>query len=130
MAFSFLKLKPKLLVYFMPALCSLFNNFCFSLESVKGTLLLSCMELKLQCLSGVLTKKNFQAFHISVNNIEIVLYFSSLLPPALPPANRFSTVAVDAISIAIVAFAINYSLARLFALKHGYSLVPNQVSVL
>lgn len=47
-------------------------------------------------------------------------------PPAFPPINRLSSVAVDAIGISIVSFAINISMAKMFAQKHGYALIPNQ----
>lgn len=48
-------------------------------------------------------------------------------PPAFPPVNRFHKVAVDAIGISIVSFAINISMAKMFAKKHAYSLHSNQV---
>lgn len=70
------------------------------------------------------------AFFILVSYPEIVVHFSSFPPPAFPPINRLSSVAVDAIGISIVSFAINISMAKMFAQKHGYALIPNQVSVL
>jgi len=50
--------------------------------------------------------------------------------PAFPPVDRFQYVAVDAFGIAIVAFAINIAMAKMFAKKHGYSLDSNQVDIL
>jgi len=46
--------------------------------------------------------------------------------PAFPPVNRMSSVFGDAIGIAIVAFTINISMAKLFAKKHSYRLDANQ----
>lgn len=51
----------------------------------------------------------------------------SIPPPQAPPVDQLSVVAVDAVSLAIVAFAINVSLAKLFAKKHGYEVDTNQV---
>lgn len=47
--------------------------------------------------------------------------------PVLPEFSRLPDFASDAFSIAVVAFAINLSLAKLFAKKHVYSIDSNQV---
>ncbi len=47
--------------------------------------------------------------------------------PRLPPFSIASEVFGDAISIAIVSFAINISMAKLFAKKYKYELNANQV---
>ena len=47
--------------------------------------------------------------------------------PKLPPVGIFSHVISESISIAIVSFAINISMAKLFARKYKYDLVANQV---
>lgn len=47
--------------------------------------------------------------------------------PSIPPAKLFTMLLVDAIPIAIVSFAINVSMAKLFAKKHNYEIKPNQV---
>ncbi|KAL2102471.1 hypothetical protein ACEWY4_001639 [Coilia grayii] len=51
---------------------------------------------------------------------------SGLLPPALPDHTLFSRVAMDSVAIAIVGFSMGISLAKIFALKHGYSVDGNQ----
>jgi solute carrier family 26 protein len=47
--------------------------------------------------------------------------------PSIPPARLFSILLGDSIAIAIVSFAINVSMAKLFAKKHKYEIKPNQV---
>jgi len=51
----------------------------------------------------------------------------SLPAPAFPPVSRFGEVAASAISVAVVSFAVNISLAKLFAKKRAYSLDSDQV---
>ena len=47
--------------------------------------------------------------------------------PKIPPVSVFSKVFGDAISIAIVSFALNISIAEMFAKKYKYKLKSNQV---
>ncbi|XP_053320219.1 prestin isoform X2 [Spea bombifrons] len=47
-------------------------------------------------------------------------------PPALPDYNLFSAVFVDAVAIAVVGFSMTISMAKIFALKHGYAVNGNQ----
>uniref|UniRef100_A0A8C5R141 Solute carrier family 26 member 5 n=1 Tax=Leptobrachium leishanense TaxID=445787 RepID=A0A8C5R141_9ANUR len=47
-------------------------------------------------------------------------------PPALPDYSLFSAVFVDAVAIAIVGFSMTISMAKIFALKHGYTVSGNQ----
>jgi MFS superfamily sulfate permease-like transporter len=47
--------------------------------------------------------------------------------PVLPPLKIFPMLIGDSISIAIVSFALNVSMAKLFAKKHKYEIKPNQV---
>ncbi|XP_041933812.1 LOW QUALITY PROTEIN: prestin-like, partial [Alosa sapidissima] len=51
---------------------------------------------------------------------------TGLLPPALPDHTLFSKVATDSVAIAIVSFSMGISLAKIFAMKHGYSVDGNQ----
>ncbi|CDW55146.1 Prestin [Trichuris trichiura] len=51
---------------------------------------------------------------------------SGLLPPRLPRWDLISRMVPDAISVGIVAYSICISLAKLFAKKHDYRLLPNQ----
>nr|XP_020449704.1 sulfate anion transporter 1 [Monopterus albus] len=51
---------------------------------------------------------------------------TGFLPPQLPNWSLIPNVAVDAFSIAIVAFAITVSLSEMFAKKHGYTVDANQ----
>ncbi|CAF0854145.1 unnamed protein product [Adineta ricciae] len=46
--------------------------------------------------------------------------------PATPPMAAISDVIGDAVAIAIVCFAINISMAKLFATKYKYQISPNQ----
>lgn len=52
--------------------------------------------------------------------------FLSLPPPELPPFHLISKLFGDAISIAIVTFAMNISMAKFFAKKYKYDISPNQ----
>ncbi len=63
-----------------------------------------------------------------LNNIEKRLFYHFRIPaPELPPTNRYGDVAVSALSIAVVTYAINISMAKIFAKKHNYEIDANQV---
>ncbi|XP_069484171.1 prestin [Ambystoma mexicanum] len=47
-------------------------------------------------------------------------------PPAVPDLSLLSAVFVDAIAIAIVGFSMTISMAKIFALKHGYTVNGSQ----
>ncbi|OCT87275.1 prestin [Xenopus laevis] len=47
-------------------------------------------------------------------------------PPGLPDISLFKDVFVDAVAIAIVGFSMTISMAKIFALKHGYEVSGNQ----
>ncbi|XP_041654437.1 solute carrier family 26 member 6-like isoform X1 [Cheilinus undulatus] len=51
---------------------------------------------------------------------------SGLQPPQAPDASLFTKVIGDAFAVAIVGYAINISLGKTFALKHGYKVDSNQ----
>ncbi|KHJ47870.1 hypothetical protein D918_02029 [Trichuris suis] len=51
---------------------------------------------------------------------------SGLLPPRLPRWDLVNRMIPDAITVGIVAYSICISLAKLFAKKHDYRLLPNQ----
>uniref|UniRef100_A0A3B5LRZ3 Si:ch211-117c9.2 n=1 Tax=Xiphophorus couchianus TaxID=32473 RepID=A0A3B5LRZ3_9TELE len=51
---------------------------------------------------------------------------SGLKPPRAPDTTLFSQIIGDAFAIAIVGYAINISLGKTFALKHGYKVNNNQ----
>ncbi|KAL4640738.1 prestin-like [Arapaima gigas] len=51
---------------------------------------------------------------------------TGLLPPALPDFSLLPNLLTDAIAIAVVSFSVSISLAKIFALKHGYSVNGNQ----
>ncbi|NXD76381.1 S26A2 protein, partial [Halcyon senegalensis] len=46
--------------------------------------------------------------------------------PTLPDINLFSSLAVDALPIAVIGFAMTVSLAEIFGKKHGYAVHANQ----
>jgi MFS superfamily sulfate permease-like transporter len=48
-------------------------------------------------------------------------------PPELPSFSLVSEILGDSISLAIVSFAINISMAKMFAKKYKYEISPNQV---
>ncbi|KAM6977810.1 solute carrier family 26 member 6 [Aplochiton taeniatus] len=50
----------------------------------------------------------------------------SLIPPRVPNVSLFSQLIGDAFAVAIVSYAINISLGKTFALKHGYKVDSNQ----
>ena len=51
---------------------------------------------------------------------------TGFMPPEAPDWNLIPRVAVDAIAIAIIGFAITVSLSEMFAKKHGYTVKANQ----
>uniref|UniRef100_A0A674EP02 Solute carrier family 26 member 5 n=1 Tax=Salmo trutta TaxID=8032 RepID=A0A674EP02_SALTR len=51
---------------------------------------------------------------------------SGLLPPAIPDFSLLPNLVTDSIAIAVVGFSMGISLAKIFALKHGYSVDGNQ----
>ncbi|XP_048010837.1 prestin [Megalobrama amblycephala] len=51
---------------------------------------------------------------------------TGLLPPKIPDFSVFPNLLADAVAIAVVGFSIAISLAKIFALKHGYSVDGNQ----
>lgn len=51
---------------------------------------------------------------------------TGFLPPRPPDWNLIPNVALDAIPLAIIGFAITVSLSEMFAKKHGYSVKANQ----
>ncbi|CAM9283813.1 unnamed protein product [Lampetra planeri] len=60
-------------------------------------------------------------------NIDVVGEIpSGLKAPRAPDGNLFSQVVGDAFAVAIVGYAINISLGKTFALKHGYKVHSNQ----
>ncbi|XP_054465699.1 solute carrier family 26 member 6-like [Anoplopoma fimbria] len=60
-------------------------------------------------------------------NIDVVGEIpSGLKAPRAPDATLFSSVIGDAFAVAIVGYAINISLGKTFALKHGYKVDSNQ----
>ena len=53
-------------------------------------------------------------------------FFDRLPPAALPPMELLGRVSVDSFVIAIVSFAIDCSLAKIFALRNEYSVDATQ----
>lgn len=51
-----------------------------------------------------------------------------LRAPVVPDISLIPAVFVDAIAIAVVGFSMTASMAKIFALKHGYTVDGNQVS--
>ncbi|XP_015208044.1 prestin isoform X2 [Lepisosteus oculatus] len=51
---------------------------------------------------------------------------SGLLPPAVPNFSFIANLITDAIAIAVVGFSMAVSMAKIFALKHGYTVNGNQ----
>ena len=58
----------------------------------------------------------------------MVIFLFRIPSPTLPPFSVFNLVIGDAVSIAIVSFALNVSMAKLFAKKHKYEIKANQVN--
>ena len=52
--------------------------------------------------------------------------FSRIPKPFMPPLSIFPLIFGDAAAIAIVSFALNVSMAKLYAKKHRYHIHPNQ----
>ncbi|KAM6895798.1 prestin [Xenentodon cancila] len=51
---------------------------------------------------------------------------TGLLPPAVPEFSLLPSLVTDSFAVAIVGFSMGISLAKTFALKHGYSVEGNQ----
>ncbi|XP_039998602.1 prestin [Xiphias gladius] len=51
---------------------------------------------------------------------------TGLLPPAAPEFSLLPSLVTDSFAVAIVGFSMGISLAKIFALKHGYSVDGNQ----
>ncbi|KAF7650238.1 hypothetical protein LDENG_00129040, partial [Lucifuga dentata] len=51
---------------------------------------------------------------------------TGLLPPAIPEFSLLPSLVTDSFAIAIVGFSMGISLAKIFAMKHGYSVDGNQ----
>uniref|UniRef100_A0A3B4UZJ6 Solute carrier family 26 member 5 n=1 Tax=Seriola dumerili TaxID=41447 RepID=A0A3B4UZJ6_SERDU len=51
---------------------------------------------------------------------------TGLLPPAAPQFSLLPSLVTDSFAVAIVGFSMGMSLAKIFALKHGYSVDGNQ----
>ncbi|XP_066523054.1 prestin isoform X2 [Hoplias malabaricus] len=51
---------------------------------------------------------------------------TGLLPPTVPDLSIFPNLIADAVAIAVVGFSMGISLAKIFALKYGYSVDGNQ----
>uniref|UniRef100_A0A8C1GDY5 Si:ch211-117c9.2 n=1 Tax=Cyprinus carpio TaxID=7962 RepID=A0A8C1GDY5_CYPCA len=65
--------------------------------------------------------------YTSVNGVDVVGEIpSGLVPPRVPEVGFFSSVVGDAFAVAVVGYAINISLGKTFALKHGYKVDSNQ----
>ncbi|XP_077120847.1 prestin [Ranitomeya variabilis] len=82
------------------------------------------MEIIVVIIStGVSAALNFQkSYDVDVvGNIP-----TGFRPPDLPDVSLFSAVFVDAVAIAIVGFSMTISMAKIFALKHGYAVSGNQ----
>lgn len=58
----------------------------------------------------------------------VFLHVLRLLPPAAPDFFLLPNLITDSFAVAIVGFSMDISLAKIFALKHGYSVDGNQVS--
>lgn len=58
-----------------------------------------------------------------------VISSSRLRAPAIPDMGIIQQVFIDAIAIAIVGFSMAVSMAKIFALKHGYTVDGNQVTL-
>uniref|UniRef100_A0A3B5LM17 Si:ch211-117c9.2 n=1 Tax=Xiphophorus couchianus TaxID=32473 RepID=A0A3B5LM17_9TELE len=96
---------------------------------------------QLKCLFGVKPARFIGPFYLIVT-ATIITHFcglnseysidvvgeipSGLKPPRAPDTTLFSQIIGDAFAIAIVGYAINISLGKTFALKHGYKVNNNQ----
>lgn len=65
----------------------------------------------------------------SVFTASVILCLLRLLPPAAPEFSLLPNLVTDSFAVAIVGFSMGISLAKIFALKHGYSVDGNQVSL-
>ncbi|KAA0706895.1 Solute carrier family 26 member 6 [Triplophysa tibetana] len=62
-----------------------------------------------------------------VNGVDVVGEIpNGLSPPTIPKMSLFSSIVGDAFAVAVVGYAINISLGKTFALKHGYKVDSNQ----
>lgn len=77
-------------------------------------------------IAGTLVSRFMDLEH---KHFDVIKHIPNTFPkPGLPVLDLtlVSKVAVPALTIAIVAFAVTVSLGRIFARRHGYEVVPNQ----
>ncbi|XP_069945248.1 prestin isoform X2 [Cherax quadricarinatus] len=73
------------------------------------------------------TTVSYLANLYDVYHIRIVGEIPTGLPePTLPPFELMPTVLVDSIVISVVAYVVSFSMARIFAKRHNYSIDANQ----
>ena len=78
-------------------------------------------------LESIYNSTEYQ-FVVAPVTIRLCFLFNFSLPPlSVPSFSRISKIFPDAFVIAVVIFATNISLAKMFAKKRGYSVDPNQV---
>uniref|UniRef100_A0A8C9QXR7 Solute carrier family 26 member 5 n=1 Tax=Scleropages formosus TaxID=113540 RepID=A0A8C9QXR7_SCLFO len=78
-------------------------------------------------VKGYLMSKNNNIFLCDVYHVDVVGEIpTGLLPPSVPKFSLLHSLVVDSIAIAIVGFSMAISLAKIFALKHGYAVDGNQ----
>ncbi|XP_066527028.1 solute carrier family 26 member 6 [Hoplias malabaricus] len=67
-------------------------------------------------------------FHLNATHaVEVVGEIpTGLVPPCVPSVSFFSEIVGEVFAIAVVGYAINISLGKTFALKHGYTVDSNQ----
>ncbi|KAI3380208.1 hypothetical protein SNEBB_003457 [Seison nebaliae] len=85
------------------------------------------MPIPIELIVVILSTIFCKVIDVDDYNIKILNEIPKGLPsPAFPPLQYFSDVFSDAITIAVIAYAVSYSLAAIFAKKHNYLVDPNQ----
>ena len=85
-----------------------------------------CVQIACTCVHNPESVQK-HSIYVCITRVSC-LYLFRLPPPELPPFNKIPMLYDDAIGIAVVAFANNFAMAKLFARKQCYDLDSNSVS--
>lgn len=111
------------LLMFLCASTFLFAYSIFVKPKLKGRLFIP-IELILMIISTIISYYLNLNKHYSVNIIGSIPV--GMVIPSIPPMELFPKIFIDSLTIAVVSFAINISMATILARKDNYKIDPNQ----
>lgn len=117
-------LKGFIYYYLKRLFLELYSLICFDFMKILKSASLEIFHLGKRKQTDSCTK----TMYININ-IWIFFFFSkikSIPAPSIPPLWLFNQLIPEIIEIAIVSFALNISMAKLFAKRYKYTIRPNQ----